>query len=187
MDTRFRVITTRLGALGLVATRRGLRRIYLPERSAAVLRRRLAREWVGAVEDRRLLPGLVRALRRYCAGRPVDFDVPIDLDGATPFCAAVWRACRAVRYGETISYGGLAGRIGRPRAARAVGGAMRRNPCPIVVPCHRVLAGDGRPGGYSGPGGVALKQRLLALEAAARRLSSRARGPRSAGRSAPSA
>ena len=79
---------------------------------------------------------------------------------------AVWKACRAVGYGKTTSYGELARRAGRPGAARAVGTAMRRNPWPIVVPCHRVLKGDGSIGGYSGRGGVKFKRQLLEMEAA---------------------
>jgi methylated-DNA-[protein]-cysteine S-methyltransferase len=120
-----------------------------------------------ADEDDSLLPELVADLRRYFAGERVEFAADLHWDGVSPFVKAVWQACRAIPYGQTVSYGELAARVGHPGAARAVGMAMGRNPCPIVVPCHRVLARDGSLGGYSGPGGVEFKRTLLEMEAGA--------------------
>lgn len=102
-----------------------------------------------------------RQLAAYFAGRRTAFDLPLAPEG-TPFQLAVWGALREIPYGKTISYADLARRLGRPEAVRAVGAANGRNPLAIVVPCHRVIGSDGRLTGYGG--GLAAKQRLLALE-----------------------
>jgi methylated-DNA-[protein]-cysteine S-methyltransferase len=170
MSTKYRVVGTRQGQMGIVAGPRGLRRVFLPCRSRAEARRAIRREFPDAVEHVRLLPSLVRGLRHYFDGQPVTFNPPLDCDGVSRFQAAVWQACRKVGYGKTISYGELASRTGRPGAARAVGTAMSRNRFPIVVPCHRVVKSDGSLGGYSGPGGVTFKRRLLDMEAAPRQV-----------------
>jgi methylated-DNA-[protein]-cysteine S-methyltransferase len=99
-------------------------------------------------------------LEEYFAGERRDFDIPIELDG-TPFQRQVWFELARIPYGETISYGELARRVGRPNGPRAVGQANGRNPIPIIVPCHRVLASNGI-GGYGG--GLKVKRALLALE-----------------------
>lgn len=166
MSLRYRLISTPLGFAGIVGSTAGLRRVYLPERSRDVLLRAIKTEFAVATEDRSLLPRLAGNLRRYFEGHEVKFDVKLDCAGAPRFRVAVWQACRRVGYGRTLSYGELAAKAGRPGAARAVGSAMSHNPFPIVVPCHRVLASGGGPGGWSGPPGQ--KQRLLALEQAAR-------------------
>jgi len=110
-------------------------------------------------------PALTDALRRYAAGEPVDlatFPVP---EPSTRFARRVVAELRRVPRGETVSYAELAERAGSPRAARAVGGVMRNNRVPLLVPCHRVVGAGGRLGGFSAPTGVELKKRLLALEA----------------------
>jgi len=106
---------------------------------------------------------LAQELNAYFAGELREFTLPLSLSG-TPFQLAVWEELLRVPYGEVVSYGGLARRIGRARAARAVGGAVGANPVPILVPCHRVVRGDGSLGGF-GPG-LEWKRRLLALEGA---------------------
>jgi methylated-DNA-[protein]-cysteine S-methyltransferase len=102
-------------------------------------------------------------LEEYFARERTEFDVPMELDG-TPFQKEVWAELRRIHYGETISYGELARRVGRPRGPRAVGQANGRNPIPIIVPCHRVLASNGI-GGYGG--GLPMKRILLATEGVA--------------------
>ena len=89
-------------------------------------------------------------------------DLPLDLEDNTPFQMKVWQALRAIPYGRVRSYGWVARKIGKPRAARAVGSACGANPVPLLVPCHRVVAGDGSLGGFSG--GLLNKRRLLKLE-----------------------
>jgi methylated-DNA-[protein]-cysteine S-methyltransferase len=102
-----------------------------------------------------------RQLKEYFAGQRTEFDLPLAPDG-TPFQRRGWAALREIPYGETMSYGQLADRIGRPTAARAVGLANGRNPVGIIVPCHRVIGADGKLTGYGG--GVARKQHLLTFE-----------------------
>ncbi|HEY1445372.1 MAG TPA: methylated-DNA--[protein]-cysteine S-methyltransferase [Acidimicrobiales bacterium] len=99
-------------------------------------------------------------LDEYFAGERTGFDVPMELDG-TDFQREVWTELTRIPYGETISYGELARRVGRPSAPRAVGQANGRNPIPVIVPCHRVLASNGI-GGYGG--GLKVKRQLLAVE-----------------------
>lgn len=91
---------------------------------------------------------------------------PLDMSTVNQFDAAVYQALRQVPAGETVTYGELAERVGRPGAARAIGKAMGDNPWPILVPCHRVVAADGKAGGFSAPGGLATKARILTIERA---------------------
>ncbi len=102
-------------------------------------------------------------LEEYFAGARREFDLPLAPRGS-PFQRAVWQALTRIPYGETVSYGELARRIGHPQASRAVGLANRTNPLPIVVPCHRVIGADGSLTGFGG--GLEIKRRLLALERA---------------------
>ena len=101
-------------------------------------------------------------LQEYFAGARSTFDVPLALNPGTPFRRRVWRELQRIPYGETISYGELARRIGQPTASRAVGGANHHNPIAIIVPCHRVIGTDGTLVGYGG--GLPTKERLLAHE-----------------------
>jgi methylated-DNA-[protein]-cysteine S-methyltransferase len=103
----------------------------------------------------------VRQLEAYFAGKLTVFDLSLLPEG-TPFQQSVWRELRTVLYGETISYGEIARRIGMPKAVRAVGAANGKNPLPIVIPCHRVIGSDGKLTGYGG--GLPMKEFLLALE-----------------------
>jgi methylated-DNA-[protein]-cysteine S-methyltransferase len=111
-----------------------------------------------------LLAKAQRQLGAYFAGELTDFDLPVAPDG-TPHQQKVWRAMQKIPFGSHQSYGALSTTIGS--SARAVGTACGRNPIPIVIPCHRVLAAGGRIGGYSGSGGTATKRYLLSLEGVA--------------------
>ena len=106
-------------------------------------------------------------IARYLAGERVDFSaIAVDLSGMDDFRRSLYEALRGVDFGATTTYGALAKHLGLegPEAARDVGAAMGQNPVPIVIPCHRVLAAGGKLGGFSAPGGVMTKQKLLALE-----------------------
>jgi methylated-DNA-[protein]-cysteine S-methyltransferase len=104
---------------------------------------------------RRILETALPIVAALLAGRPSDASaIPIDLDDRPEFERRALEAVRAVGWGETASYGGIARRIGAPRAARAVGGALGRNPISMIIPCHRIIAGDGTLGGYGGDGWV---------------------------------
>ena len=107
---------------------------------------------------------VVEQLAAYFAGRRREFDLPVDLSGRSPFEVAVLRTTRAVEAGTVDTYAGVAAKIGRPRAYRAVGNALRHNPVPVVIPCHRVISTDGSLRGYVG--GLGIKRTLLGLEGA---------------------
>lgn len=161
-----RMFDTPFGRIGVAATARGLRQVVLPPNpesqiSNARCQSRTLRRGSAAAEA--LAARAEREVRDYLAGRRRAFTVPVDLDGVPPFQRKALAALGKVPYGKTVTYGELARRVGRPRAARAVGQAMAHNPVPLVVPCHRVVACGGGLGGFGG--GLDLKRRLLALEA----------------------
>ena len=124
-------------------------------------REALLREGTDRTRDAGLLDPLRRQLEEYFGGRRRAFDLPLDLRG-TPFRRRVWEELRRVPFGEVISYGALATRLGDARLCRAVGAANGANPVSIVVPCHRVLGADGGLTGYAG--GIPRKAALLAIE-----------------------
>jgi O-6-methylguanine DNA methyltransferase len=102
----------------------------------------------------------------YFEGAYVNFspDIPVLLDGFSEFQKAVLNACRSIKSGQTINYGELAKKLGRPLASRAVGNALAKNPLPLIIPCHRVIRSDGSLGNFSAIGGLSLKRKLLAHE-----------------------
>jgi methylated-DNA-[protein]-cysteine S-methyltransferase len=110
--------------------------------------------------------GVVTSVRRYFDGEEANFSaVELDLGAQEPFARQIYEAARRVRWGHTTTYGALAKQLGAgPDAARDVGQAMARNPVPLIIPCHRVLAAGNRIGGFSAPGGSAAKRRMLELE-----------------------
>ena len=152
--------------MGGVATAAGLRRLVLPHYPADQLADLLAWEHKGCVRDEAPFQDVIRLCRDYFNARQVDFgEIACDLPAERSFGGRVLRACRAIPYGRTSSYGRLAAEIGRPEAPRAVATILGKNPLPLVVPCHRVTYADGRLGGFSAPGGVDVKRRMLDLEA----------------------
>jgi len=115
-----------------------------------------------------LLPDLQQRIAAYFEGEPVDFSThpAVSLDGLSPWDHKVLLTCRKIPSGRTTTYGGLSVRVGHPGAARAVGSALARNPIPLIIHCHRVLRTDGTLGGFSAPGGLSTKQKLLRHEQA---------------------
>ncbi len=151
----FTQIESPLGPLLLAADETGVRHIEF------VNGRRTARLDPTWHEDPRCVQEPVRQLRAYFAGELETFDLPLAPAGTT-FQLSVWRRLCEIPYGETISYGELARRLGNPNASRAVGLANGANPIPIVIPCHRVIGSNGKLTGYGG--GLPIKEKLLALE-----------------------
>lgn len=149
--------------MGLVGSTAGLRRIVLPQPSPEDVLPLLLRGLPGAIPDPSPFGDLPQRLRRYLKGEPIPFDDELDLADATPFRSVVWQATRSIPYGETQSYGWIAQQIGKPKAFRAVGQALAKNPFPILVPCHRVVSKDGSLRGFGG--GLEVRRRLLDLEA----------------------
>jgi methylated-DNA-[protein]-cysteine S-methyltransferase len=143
----------------------------LPETSDERARLSLGRRFPGTVEAEPP-PFAAEAIARvsqHLAGDRTDLDdIPLDLGAGSDFERSVWETARLIPCGEVRSYGDIAREIGAPKAAQAVGVALGRNPVPIIVPCHRVLAAEGRSGGFSAPGGIATKFRILEIEGAKR-------------------
>jgi methylated-DNA-[protein]-cysteine S-methyltransferase len=159
----FCLIDTSLGSMGIIASQIGLREVILPKPSNTVVYQTVLQKY-GIAHETALsfLGDLPQRFELYFAGGRVDFPDALDLSNATDFQKSVWKATQTIPYGETRSYNWVAGESGYNRAARAVGQALGKNPFPIVVPCHRVIAGDGNIGGFSG--GIGVKKYLLHLE-----------------------
>ncbi len=153
--TFYAEIESPLGPLLLAADEAGLRQILF------VRGRHEAHPEPSWQEDRAPLSETIRQLQAYFGGDLENFDLKLAPEG-TKFQQEVWRHLCDIPYGETISYGELAGRIGNPKASRAVGLANGSNPIPIVIPCHRVIGSNGKLTGYGG--GLPIKEKLLALE-----------------------
>ena len=148
------------GGLRVTASPKGVRRVKMFESVPASLGKGLPGPGHPSCE---ILEKACAELRGYFSGEKVAFNIPLDLDGSgTSFQRRVWEALSEIPRGEFRTYGELAVRAGSPRAARAVGQAVGKNPLPVIFPCHRVISGDGRLGGFSC--GVSLKVLLLELE-----------------------
>ena len=160
---------TAIGPCGVAWSGRGLVAVQLPEADRATTERRLAARAHsgGAAAPPPWVAALIADVTRYLGGERVDFSaVPVDLGGLDPFRRRLYDAMRALAWGTTTTYGALARELGLAEweGARDVGEAMGRNPVPIVIPCHRVLAAGNKLSGFSARGGAATKAKLLALE-----------------------
>ena len=165
----FTIFDTTIGACGIAWSARGVYAVQLPEGSREATRARLVKRYPQALEApppsaiRAAIDGIVALI----AGERRDLiDVVIDDEGTADFNKRVYAVARKNPPGETLTYGEVAERLGDKLLARAVGQALGENPCPIVMPCHRVLAASGKTGGFSAPGGVDTKLRLLTIEGA---------------------
>jgi methylated-DNA-[protein]-cysteine S-methyltransferase len=163
LDVAYRTVDTPVGPLLLAATPAGLVRVaYARQGHDAVLTALADQISARVLFAPRNLDDAARQVDDYFAGRRHGFDLSLDLRLAHGFRRTVLERLPAVNYGRTVSYGELAAEVGSPRAARAVGSACATNPLPLVIPCHRVVLGDGSPGAYIG--GPEIKRALLELE-----------------------
>jgi len=181
IGTTYALFDTAVGRCGIVWTARGIARVQLPEPDDARTRARLL---AGVADAEYGTPAgaarrAVALVTAHLEGKRADLGtIALDMSAVPAFHRRVYEAARAIPSGGACSYGELAARLGSPAAARAVGQAMRRNPFPIIVPCHRVLAAGGKPGGFSANGGLDTKARLLAIEGVALPRTSATRGLR---------
>ena len=169
MESGFALFDTAIGPCGIAWGPAGVVGVQLPECDAAATRARLARRFPVAREKSPppQVAEAVAAITALVAGEARDLSrIALDMDGVPEFHRRVYAIARTIPPGATLTYGEIAGRLGEPGAARAVGRALGRNPFAIVVPCHRVLAAGGGTGGFSAAGGVGTKMRLLAIEGA---------------------
>jgi methylated-DNA-[protein]-cysteine S-methyltransferase len=174
---KYTIFSTAWGYFGLAADKKELVRTVLPCPTRKTVEKCLLAGLDNPQFDKNLLKPLQKQITAYFAGKPVRFDASLVLGNLPPFTRKVLDACRKIPSGRTVSYSQLAGMIGKPRASRAVGSALARNPIPLIIPCHRVIHSDGSLGNFSAFGGTSTKKKLLALEScsAAARLTSRAR------------
>jgi methylated-DNA-[protein]-cysteine S-methyltransferase len=165
--TGFALFDTPIGRCAIAWGKRGITAIQLPEADEVKTIARLGRRFPTTKESRppAVVQRTIEGIRALLSGEPSDLSTAmLDLTGVQPFQRRVYQLARSIPPGASASYGELATRLGTPAAARAVGQALARNPFAIVVPCHRVLAAGGKPGGFSASGGTATKRRLLELE-----------------------
>ncbi|MEO6703770.1 MAG: methylated-DNA--[protein]-cysteine S-methyltransferase [Jatrophihabitantaceae bacterium] len=165
----YALFDTALGTCAIAWSAAGVAGVQLPDRDPDRTRDGLLRHHEGAVqaEPPAAISDIIAGIQALLDGQHVSFD-GIDLDpvGVPEFNQRVYELTRRIPVGSTLSYGEIASRLGSPGAARAVGRALGDNPYPIVVPCHRVLAADGSMHGFSAPGGIATKRRMLRIEGA---------------------
>ena len=168
-DYNFTLFETAIGHCGIVWGKGGINAVQLPMSSAERTRARIRQRYGEIAETsppanvQSAISGIVELLE----GKPNDLSgVVLDLDGVPEFNRGVYDIARTIPPGKTLTYGDIAKRLGGVELSRDVGQALGRNPCPIVVPCHRVLAAGGKPGGFSGNGGVSTKLKMLAIEGA---------------------
>ncbi len=167
MTEFFTLFDTAIGRCAIAWRARGIACVQLPEATEPETRARVLQRFPGAREAAPPSEGEFARDRivAYLRGEPGDLaSILLDMDLVPPFHRRVYEAARSIPRGATMTYGGLAVRIGATGSARAVGQALARNPFAIVVPCHRVVAAGGRIGGFSANGGVVTKSRLLAIE-----------------------
>ncbi|MEH6951495.1 methylated-DNA--[protein]-cysteine S-methyltransferase [Nitrobacter sp. NHB1] len=169
-DLEFALFDTAIGTCGIVWSARGIKAVQLPlsdeDKTRARIRQRFGKlaEAIPPAGVRTAIDGMIALLE----GKPKDLsDVVLDLDGVCEFDRGVYDIARSIPPGRTVTYGDIARRLGGVELSRDVGQALGRNPCPIVVPCHRVLAAGDKPGGFSANGGIAAKLKMLAIEGAA--------------------
>jgi methylated-DNA-[protein]-cysteine S-methyltransferase len=165
----FTLFQTAIGYCGIVWSGRGIAGVRIAEKREQSARNRIVRRYPGALEvspppdAQRVVTDIVALLN----GEAKDLSsVALDFDGVPDFNRRVYDVARTIRPGETISYGEIAARFGDRGLARDVAQALSQNPIPIIVPCHRVLAAGGKMGGFSAPGGVRTKLRMLSIEGA---------------------
>jgi methylated-DNA-[protein]-cysteine S-methyltransferase len=167
-EVLFCLFDTAIGRCAIAWTVRGIVGVLLPQRDEGAMRARLLRRHWGARESAppQDVERAIASMVALVAGESRDLcDVVLDLAGVPEFNRRVYAVARTIKPGTTLTYRAIAARLGEPDA-RGVGEALGQNPCPIFVPCHRVVAAGGKTGGFSAPGGAATKRRLLAIEGA---------------------
>ena len=163
---RYVIFSTEWGYFGLAGAKQGLLRSHLPCPKPETVENGLLTCFDKAHYDEFYFHNLQEQIIAYFQGADVDFTkrIPLIPGNLSPFCQTVLNACRDIPLGRVVTYAELAKKIRKPKAARAIGNALARNPLPLIIPCHRVIRSDGKTGGFTAPGGTKLKQKMLELE-----------------------
>jgi methylated-DNA-[protein]-cysteine S-methyltransferase len=151
-----------IGAIALVSKNKKIIDLDIHSKNIYEVKKSLSTLYPDGIESEQSFKTIKFLLDRYLKGEKVDFDVEIDISGESPFTQRVLRELLKIPYGKVRSYLWIGKRVGHKMAARAVGQAVKRNPIPIIIPCHRVIREDGSLGGFSL--GIEIKKRLLAIE-----------------------
>ena len=164
--TKYSIFKTKWGYFGLVGNEKGIYRTQLPGEGREKIKSLLLRDYPAAKFDKTFLKDLQQQIISYFEGDFVEFgrDIPLYFDGLSSFDILILKNCRKIEIGRTVTYGQLAQKAGRPNASRAVGSALAKNPIPLIIPCHRIIRSDGKLGGFSAPGGISVKRKMLDLE-----------------------
>ncbi|MBC8469338.1 MAG: methylated-DNA--[protein]-cysteine S-methyltransferase [Planctomycetes bacterium] len=164
--TKYTIFQTKWGYFGLAGTEYGLCRTQLPGSKPEKIKTILLKNLPNPQYDKSFCKILQQQITAYFEGDCIKFsrDTPLILDGFSSFGTSVLTACREIEIGQTITYGKLAKKAGRTNASRAVGSTLAKNPLPLIIPCHRIIRSDGKMGGFSAPGGIILKKKMLELE-----------------------
>jgi len=167
--TKYAIFQTKWGNFGLAGTEDGLCRTQLPGSKPEKIKSLLLKNLPAAQFDKTFCKILQQQITAYFEGDCVKFsrDIPLILDGFSSFGKTVLKTCREIEFGQTITYGQLAKKSGRPNASRAVGNTLAKNPLPLIIPCHRIIRSDSKMGGFSAPSGITFKKKMLELESKA--------------------
>ena len=170
MSVHFTLFDTAIDRCAIAWAARGIVAVQLPQPNEAQTRVRLRQRYpdLEEVEPTADIEAAIARIQALLEGQPADLSmVDLDLSDCPEFNRQVYAIARGIPPGATLTYGDIARRLGGVELSRNVGTALGQNPCPIVVPCHRVLAAGGKPGGFSANGGVVTKLKMLAIEGAA--------------------
>ena len=160
----YAILKTSLGWCGIIYGRHGLIKIYLPGMKKEKLKKNIHSYNKSIVEHTGKIKILARNICSYFKGKNVRLNLPVDMKTMTEFEKKVYKQAMKISFGKVKSYKWLAEKAGIPNGARAVGNALSKNPVPLIIPCHRVIKSDGRLGGFSAPGGILIKRKMLSIE-----------------------
>ena len=158
----YSIFNTSFGLCGLVCSKKGIVRFILPGMTEDEIMSAFSLQSSAFSKGR--FREIKESVKRYFDGEMIDFNFPLDLSYTTAFQRSVYKITKTIPYGEVKSYKWVAKKIGLPDASRAVGGALSRNPIPLLIPCHRVVREDGGMGGFTAHGGIDLKMKMLKIE-----------------------
>ena len=161
MFLKFGIFETNMGWMGIAGTSTGIRKVIFPTQNKESVVEAIA-NGCEEISEEPCFSEIKDNFIRYFKGQRVDFSFPLDLDGYTDFQKSVWNVTKSIPYGQLRNYGWVASQMGNPKAVRAVGQALGKNPIPIIIPCHRVIGSDGSLHGFTG--GLHWKQKLIELE-----------------------
>jgi O-6-methylguanine DNA methyltransferase len=159
---RYTIFETQYGHVGAVASDSGLHMIVLPKKKTEEIKKHLDGHYLELIRDDDYFKHLKAKILDYFSGKNIRFNEKMDIAGSTPFELKVWDITMGIPRGEVRSYEWVAKQLGNPKEVRAVGGALRRNRLPLIIPCHRVIKKQGDLGGFSA--GIEMKRLLLKLE-----------------------